>query len=117
MANLNNIYRGDDVSYTVTFKDANSVAIDITGSTVFFTVKNFSDTVANDTAALISKTITTHTTPLSGITTISLTAAETAAIVVGSYKYDIQYKSATNVVRTVTSGTIQFLDDVTKRSS
>lgn len=117
MANLNNIYRGDDVSYTVTFKDANGTVIDITGSTVFFTVKNFSDIAENDTAALISKTITVHTTPLSGITTISMTAAETRAIPVGSYKYDIQYKSATDVSRTITSGTVQFLDDVTKRSS
>jgi hypothetical protein len=59
---------------------------DITGWTVFFTVK--SNMAHPDASALISKTITTHTDAVNGETEISLSAADTN-ITPGSYYYDI----------------------------
>ena len=64
------VIRGDDITINATFKDDNGDAINITGYTVFFTVKdNYTSTT--DSAALISKTVTSHTSPTTGATTFS----------------------------------------------
>ena len=108
------LYRGDDHAYVLTFTNGSSVAIDITGYTVFFTVKtNKSDTDAN---AIISKTVTTHTTPTSGITTISLDNSDTD-ITVGDYYYDIQLKDTSSKITTVMSDKFIVLQDITLRES
>lgn len=58
------IKRGDDVDLNITVKDPKTgVAIDITGATIWFTVKRIGDTAAGDTSALISKKVTSHTQP------------------------------------------------------
>jgi len=106
-------YRGDTVTLTLTFKDSNGAAQDITGWTVFFTLKiNKQDT---DDNAVIKKTITEHTNPEGGITTITLTASETVDLL-GGYFYDIQYKTDEGVIKTVLEGESKFLEDVTRRT-
>ena len=107
-------YRGDDVALNLTFKDSAGVAINITGYTVFFTLKrNKYDT---DAQAALTKTVTAHTVPASGQTQIALTAAETAALN-GSYYYDMSYKTTGNAIKTVDSGVFTFKDDTTIRIS
>ncbi len=39
MANLNDFYRGDDRNYNLIFVDEDDAALDITGWTIFITVK------------------------------------------------------------------------------
>jgi len=107
------IVRGDDKVYSIQFKDDAEVPIDITGWTVFFTVKReLKDT---DTNALIKKTITTHTSPTNGITEISLTPTDTNYF--GNFYFDIQIKKTDNSIHTVIIGTVEFIRDVTNRTS
>lgn len=108
-------FRGDDVTLNLTFKDANGDAINITNYTIFFTLKrNKYDT---DAQAVLSKNITSHTTPLSGLTQIALTAAETDDLL-GSYYYDISYKTGTGGTnKTADAGVFTFKEDITIRTS
>jgi hypothetical protein len=79
------IQKGTTKAYEVQFKK-NGTAIDITGWTVFFTVKeHMSDT---DAHAIIKKTLTTHSDPTAGITLIRLETEDTD-ITPNSYYYDL----------------------------
>ena len=59
------IIKGDDIDYDVTFTTG-TTALDLTGSTVYFTVHKKAYTGVGD--VIISKTITNHTEPLNGKT-------------------------------------------------
>ena len=79
------IQKGTTKNYEVRFSK-NGATLNITGWTVFFTVKEkMNDT---DSEAKISKTVTTHTNGTSGIAVISLSATDTN-IIPTSYYYDI----------------------------
>lgn len=72
--------------------------IDITGATLYFTVKkNLSD---SDSAAAIAKVQTTHTDPTEGQTTITITNSD-SDIDLGGYYYDCQITLASGAVHTV----------------
>lgn len=114
MVNDLNIYRGDDKSWTLTFKDSSGTAINITGYTVFFTVKKNKSDVEDD--ALITKDITSHSDAGNGQTTLSITNTE-SAIAVGEYWYDIQTKDGSGNINTVVVGNFNVLQDVTVRTS
>jgi len=107
-------FRGDDVTLNLAFKDADGVAINITGYTVFLTLKR--NKYDADAAAAISKTITAHSDPTAGLTVISLTAAETAALN-GTYYYDLAYRTGAGVIKTIDSGVFTFKEDTTQRLS
>ena len=99
--------KGDDVTLSLTFKDAEGNAIDITNYTVYFMLKR--NKYDADNAAAITKTITSHSDPTHGITAISLSATETAALS-GTYYYNIVYKTKATggVIKTVDSGVFTF---------
>lgn len=107
------IIRGDDVTIPVTFKDSTGAAINLTGSTVYFTVKKNPDDL--DAAAVISKDIVTHTNPTTGSTTISLTHAETS-IAAGRYFWDLQIKDNAGKVTSTVSDALEIRQDITTRS-
>lgn len=72
------LYRG--VSYPITYNhtDSSGAAVPLTGKTLYFTVKaDKFDSDANDTTAIISKTITTHTDAAGGVTSFTLTDTDT----------------------------------------
>ena len=114
MATLS-VYRGDSKTYNLTFTDGGT-ALDITGYTIFFTVKVIVDDSADDTNAVISKTVTSHTDPTNGITEIVLSPTDTD-IDVGTYDYDMQYKTDTGDIVTFEKGNYKILADVTRRTS
>lgn len=107
---LNNFYRGDSRDYALTFT-SNSVAYNITGSTIWFTLKK--DRTDPDTEAALQKTLTVHSDPTHGITTLSLTSTDTA-IEPGRYFYDFQFKAQSGTIITFLSGTVDVLEDVTR---
>jgi len=114
MANEITMYRGDDKTITLTFTDSDGNAIDITDYTVYFTVKNsVSDSDAN---AKISKDVTSHTNPTSGITQIALTPSDTSSLNPGAYEYDIQTKDGSGNINTVLTSTFVLKYDVTVRT-
>ena len=78
-----------DKVYTMTFKDDDGVAINITGATVYVTVKTQPDLSSDDSTAIIRKEITSHTTPLSGITQFTFTK-EDVNVAPKDYMLDIK---------------------------
>jgi hypothetical protein len=109
------VIRGDDVTLNATFKDENGTAINITGYTVFFTVKN-NYTSTTDDNALISKTVTSHSDPTNGQTTITLSNTDTN-LDEGNYFYDFQTKDGSNKISSTSRGTFTVSLDVTRRTS
>lgn len=61
--------------------------INITGGKVYFTV-NSVDNPADDTSAALQKTVTSHTNPTLGQTTVSLVPSDTSALTAQTYFYD-----------------------------
>lgn len=65
----------------VTVTNSDGSPYNLTGCTVYFTVKKKADiNTSDDTAAIIQKTITTHTSPTGGLSSIVLSNAETNII-------------------------------------
>lgn len=118
MANLT-MYRGDDKTWNVFFKDDDDVAIDITGYTVFFTVKKqFGYTDAStDDDAIIEKDITSHIDPTGGETQLTISAIQTNSVEPEEYIYDLQLKDDGGNILTVVSGSFILKADVTRRTT
>lgn len=106
------IKKNDSWSRTLYFEDEDGNDLDITGWTVFFTAKaNINDA---DSAAKISKTITTFTSPTTGEVELELTTTDTNQVV-GNYFFDIQIKTNLNEIITVLEGIITITQDITQR--
>jgi hypothetical protein len=110
---LNDFYRGDTRDYALTFT-SNGAAYNISGATIWFTLKK--NRLDADTQAALQKTLTQHSDPSHGITTLSLTASDTA-IEPGRYFYDFQVKTQSGVIITFLSGVVNVLEDVTRTIS
>lgn len=108
------IIRRDDVAYDITFVDVDGDPINLTGATVFFTVKRKLTDV--DADAVIEKEITVFTTPLLGVATLNLTNSETN-IAPGDYFFDIQLKTVDGKIASSVAGKFFVLQDVTIRTS
>lgn len=103
------VYRENTRNITLTF-----AGVDLTGATVFFTVKTEADDVANDSTALIQKDVTTHLDATSGTTRIELTPEDTD-VAPGKYLYDIKLKKASGEQTTVDYGTFTIKPAITNR--
>lgn len=104
-------FAGEDRSYTITITDGDGIAINITGYTIWFTVK--ADPEDTDVNALIQKEITSHTTPASGITTITLTNDDTN-IALGNHFYDIQMMDSSSLITTLVAGRVRVKRRITQ---
>ena len=99
MANVNlEVRRGDTAGYDINFVDKDNAPVDITGWTVYFTVKEKIED--EDSAAKIKKEISSHTNPTEGETTITLTSLDTA-LEPKPYLFDIRVKTNLNEVKTI----------------
>jgi hypothetical protein len=105
------VYRGDDFAMRLVFTDENEAVIDITGWTIFFTVKRRE--VDPDTKAVISVTIS-PTDPTNGIALVTVSNTITD-VLSGLYYYDFQFKKADGTVQTLVDGGITFEKDITRR--
>jgi hypothetical protein len=104
------LYKGDDYSWEFRFTSAGTVQ-DITGWTIYFTIKRYiTDTDAN---AIIQKIITNHTDPTNGISQLSLSHTETILFPVGVWVYDIQIKTSSDEIYTLFKGSFKVIADVT----
>lgn len=89
MATKISIFRG--TTYTVTYHhtDDTGAAVDLTGSTIYFTVKSDQfDTDATDTTALIKKTVVSHTDATHGLSAFTLDDSDTY-VEPGKYYYSL----------------------------
>ena len=102
-------YKENTMTITLTFS-----GVDLTGATVYFTVKSAADSDATDTTALIKKDITSHTDAVNGATEIVLAPTDTD-IAVGKYKYDIKLKKADGQQTTTQVGEFIVKEAITNR--
>lgn len=93
--------------------DADEEEIDITGMTVFFTVKSKPSDA--DASAAIKKDVTSHYNAGSGETKIELTPTDTASVV-GTYFYSIKIKDGTDIY-TLAEGIVDFKQELSTRTS
>ena len=107
------VYRGDDFAMNLVFTDGDEAVIDITGWTIFFTVKK--KTTDSDAVAKIAVTID-PTEPLLGIALVTVSHTITDALR-GLYYYDFQFKKADGTVQTLVNGGITFETDITRRTT
>ncbi len=71
------VYQGDTASMLFNFKDSEGVAVPLTGKTLTVTAKkSLEDT---DAKAVFQKVVTSHTNSAGGVSTVSLTATDTAS--------------------------------------
>lgn len=115
MADLT-IIRGDNTTIELTYQDSDSNAIDLTGATVFFTVKSAIDADATDANAIIQKDVTSHADAANGRSDIELSDSDTD-VALGEYLGDIQIKNAAGDIISSQVFTVQVKGDVTRRTS
>lgn len=102
-------YKAKDVVLPITFTDEDGDAIDITGSTVYFTAKNILTEADPGDIQVIT---TAHTAPTLGQTVIYIADTDTD-VDVGEYYYDIQLTDATANKYTVLQGRLKIASPVT----
>lgn len=110
----NNIecYRGDTHTLHLTFS-ANDVPLDLTGKTVYFTVKR--ELTDTDEEAIIAKTVSSFVDPTDGEVNIELTSEDTTPA--GDYWYDIQLRYTGGSIVSSKRGRFIINQDVTLRIS
>lgn len=102
---------GNNLIINLTLKSELGVGVDITGYTVYFTIKQKLEDF--DSRVILKKTITEHTDAQHGQTQIICSPNEMR--LTGSYFYDIRFDSSNQgVVQTYAWGTITFNDVVNK---
>jgi len=89
------VVRVNDVTVKFTFKDGAGAAIDITGWTIRFAIKENSD----DSSTILTIDQTVLTDPTNGIAEVSLTKAQ-LTLDSKTYRYDAKYITDTAVERT-----------------
>jgi len=117
--NLQDIVRGDDVLMTITIATEAGGVINVTGDTIYFTVKK--KAVEPDVAAHIAKIIEVpnDANSILGIVELQLQSIETG-LKADTYSYDIQWKrnvSGNFEIITLQYGTVLFVQDVTFSTS
>jgi len=104
--------RGDTGRLDVVVKQADGTAYDLTGSTLFLTVKNaLTDT---DEQAVIRKEITEHDDATEGESFFTLLEADNATT--GTRRYDVQLVTDAGDTFTLFGGIWQVVADVTTRT-
>jgi hypothetical protein len=110
------IQRGNPVSKEIRITYSDGTAFDLTDYTIFFTAKGSTDNSDNDNKAVIKKDITSHTTPVSGISLLTLTAAQTL-IAEGEYKCDFKIYNSAGVNVNTARDILKVERNVTERTA
>jgi hypothetical protein len=107
--------RGDSLPLNFEFTDTEGIPVNITGWTIFFTLKKNRGDI--DSAAILTRTIApaSLTDPVNGQTVFTIADTETDSLL-GTYYWDAQLKTIDGLIYTIISGTITFLEDVTRRT-
>jgi hypothetical protein len=108
------IQRGDSDNFTIEISH-NGVPLDLTGWTVWFTVRKewVNQNIVDDEDALISRKITKFDTI--GQVPIRITPEETT-VKAGEYHYDIQYKQPNGTIKSSDPYKYTIKNDITRGS-
>lgn len=109
------MYRGDARTFNVVFKESGAgTPIDITGFSVWFTVK---DAIGDSDPGVIQKIVTNHDDPTNGSTSFQVSHTDTSGLSEKAYLYDIQYNDANGSPVTVVRDYFVITNDVTQSIS
>lgn len=112
MSQVFEIIRRDDTDLQLTFTDVDGNPIDLTGGTVYLTVKTRPSDSDDD--AVLAKELTEFDTPETGVCIIQI-ASDEADIAPGNYFYDVQLKLNDNIA-SAKKGIIRVLSDITQKT-
>jgi hypothetical protein len=105
--------RGDSGRLDVTVTQSDGTAYDLTGCTLFLTVKNALTDA--DSAAVIRKEVTSHDDATAGESHFEIATTDNATA--GVRFYDVQLKDSTNKIFTLFGGVWRVVADVTARTA
>ena len=108
------MFKENNRTIVLTFKDSTGTAINITSYTVRFTVKQRFDNSSADSSAVIIKNVTVHSDPTNGQSQIVLTKTD-LNIAATTYKYDIKYIDNSGNEVTIVQDDLIIRDVVTNR--
>ena len=113
------IYRGDNRTFKVTVKDGDGNAVNITGASIIFSVKEkIGDTGYNfqkkNTAAGGGDSQIKITDAVNGIYEVYIVPTDTQTLDIGNYEYDSELTTATSKVYTVVRGELNIMDEITR---
>ena len=110
---LKKIIRGDGLLINVSAQNDQGTPIDLTGYTLFFTLRQYYDpTDLTDTNAVLKKTWVS-----AGVTTFISITGEEMKINPQIYKYDVQYVAPSGQPVTLVYGDFEVLNETTNRST
>ena len=114
MAKRYKVYRGDTFNLTLPVT-LNGAVYDITGCTLFFTIKSKITDVDPGLTQKKTGAGITHTVPASGIAVLVVPAAETEAWPLNkALPYDVQLKTSSAEIFTLETGFITVLPELTR---
>ena len=105
--------RGDSGRLDVVVKQADGTAYNLTGATLFLTVKTALTDA--DSAAVIRKEVTAHDNAAGGLSHFAITTSDNATAAMRFY--DVQLKDSSAAVYTLFGGLWKVLADVTTRTA
>jgi CubicO group peptidase (beta-lactamase class C family) len=112
------IFKRDDINNKITIKDADGNAVDITGYTLYFTVKpDTDDDSGSDTTAVIAIVKSTYVAPGDDPTNgvAYLTLANTSTVIAkGNYYYDLRVSTGAGKGQTLFYGRYCIKQDITE---
>ena len=106
--------RGDSGRLDVVVKQADGTAYDLTGATLFLTVKTLL-TDSDSLAGVIRKEVTAHDNAAGGLSHFAITTSDNATA--ATRFYDVQLKDSSAAVYTLFGGLWKVLADVTTRTA
>jgi hypothetical protein len=106
------MYKGDTEIMNIVVKTSLNAPIDITGSTIYFTMKR--DLNDTDALAALQKIVTSHTGATSGLSQVKIEPEDTINLYPGKYYYDMQFKDAAGNIKTFVLGSLTLIETVTK---
>jgi len=106
------LVRGDSKTYALAFTDNDGTAIDITGWTIYYTVKE--RLTDDDEDAIIRKIVTAEAGSAVGEVNIVLENTDTQDLEIKVYWHDIQVKNLDDKINTIAFGQLNVIADVTR---
>lgn len=114
MADIYNaiVDQGSDWYLTLQYKDSNGNPVNLTSYTAAMQLRQFFG--STDAALTLTTSSGITITGATGTIAIHATATQTAAIAAGNYVYDLEIKSASNIVTRLIQGTITISAEATR---
>jgi hypothetical protein len=111
---LADFYRGDHLTFSFEFAYEDGTPVDVSGGSLWFTMKELDDDSDNDDSAVIQVVTTDYSGDDSNEMEMNITKAQTD-VDPKLYKWDFQFVTVTGRPTTLCDGTVRVKADVTRR--